>query len=261
MILLLSVPLSIIILLFSDDYVPTAKGTADLNRVINYASRHSRVTVLLVVHGLVKNHVYSELLSAPLVLFTYSGNSWNFLKRAVRDRGLGNTFTKAYQQQQQEHSSASPYALGLVDWARGFLVGDLLTLLGPRASSLMWKQECEYIIHASKDACPNQVGSSTASTTATGEEELKGFPWGPKAVRLLKYLRAKGVVAPNDDVVHGLPLVDFLKGVVCSEPPGRRPPTQQQEKILKILKKIKAGGTLIPAAYILNKPCSQVFWR
>ena len=248
-------------LLFSDDYVPTAKGTADLNRVINYAARHSRVTVLLVVHGLIKNHVYTELLSAPTTLYTYSGNSWNFLKRAVRDKGLGNTFTEAYQQ--QVRSSASPYKLGLVDWARGFLVGDLLTLLGPGASSLMWKQEGgEYIIHAVQDTCPSSNPTATATPpTTTGEAELEGFPWGLKAVRLLKYLRAKGVVAPEDDTVHGLPLVDFLKGVVCSEPPGGRPPSQQQEKILKILRKIKAGGVLIPAAYIINKPCSQVFWR
>ena len=249
----------IIILLFSDDYVPTAQGTADLNRVINYASRHACVTVLLVVHGLIKNHIYTELLSAPLVLFTYSGNSWNFLKRAARDRGLGHAFTEAYQRQ----ARTAAYALGLVDWGRGFLIGDLLTLLGPGASSFMWKQEGgEYIIHATQDPCPLSSRSSSAPPTpTTGEEELEGFPWGPKAVRLLKYLRSKGVVAPDDDTVHGLPLVDFLKGVVCSEPPGGRPPTQQQEKILKILKKIKAGGTLIPAAYIVNKPCSQVFWR
>ena len=45
------------------------KGTADLNRVINYAARHSRVTVLLVVHGLIKNHLYTELLSAPTTLY------------------------------------------------------------------------------------------------------------------------------------------------------------------------------------------------
>jgi len=251
----------IIILLFADDFVPTAKGTGDLNRVINYASRHSQVTVLLVVHGLVKNHVYTELLSAPLVLFTYSGHSWNFLKRAVRDRGLGHAFTQAYQQ--QVRSSPSPYALGLVDWARGFLIGDLLKLLGPGASSLMWKEEREYIIHAAQEPCPNQavVAAAAVDTANTGEEELAGFPWGPKALRLLKFLRAKGVVGPHDDTVHGLPLVDFLKGVVCCKPPGARPPSQQQEKILKILKKIKAGGVLIPAAYILNKTCSQVFWR
>ena len=251
----------IIILLFADDFVPTAKGTGDLNRVINYASRHSQVTVLLVVHGLVKNHVYTELLSAPLVLFTYSGHSWNFLKRAVRDRGLGQAFTQAYQQ--QVRSSPSPYALGLVDWARGFLIGDLLKLLGPGASSLMWKEEREYVIHAAQEPCPNRaaVAAAAADTANTGEEELAGFPWGPKALRLLKFLRAKGVVGPHDDTVHGLPLVDFLKGVVCCKPPGARPPSQQQEKILKILKKIKAGGVLIPAAYILNKTCSQVFWR
>jgi len=248
----------ILIFCFSDDYVPRPKQAGDLNRVINYASRHAQVTVILVVHGLLKTNVFSEVITAPLVLFTYSGNSWTYLKRTCRDRGLeAGTFTEAFRRQQR----ASAYGLGLVDWSRNFLVVDLLQLLGPQGSCLMWKQEVEYIIHARSETCPNS--DSPAPTHSTGEAELEGFPWGKRGQRLLKFLQLKGVVSVSDDVIEGIPLVDFLKVVVCTEPPpsSGRVQAPQQEKILKILKKLKASGIAIPAAYIVNRSCREVFWR
>lgn len=219
------------------------------------------MTVILVVHGLLKTNVFSEVITAPLVLFTYSGNSWTYLKRTCRDRGLeAGTFTEAFRRQQR----ASSYGLGLVDWSRNFLVVDLLQLLGPQGSCSMWKQDVEYIIHARSEACPNNDSPAHINSTSTaGEEELEGFPWGKRGQRLLKFLRLKGVVSVSDDVIEGIPLVDFLKVVVCTEPPSSsgRVHAPQQEKILKILKKLKVGGIAIPAAYIVNRSCREVFWR
>ena len=90
-------------------------------------------------------------------------------------------------------------------------------------------------------------------------QELEGFPWGKRGLRLLNYLRDKGVLGEGD-VVHGLPVVDLLKKLCTSDPPPGKLTPASQDKILKILRRFKAQGVLIPRAYIASRSCSAVFW-
>ena len=179
---------------------------------------------------------------------------------------------------ERRDSIKGQFALGFVDWNRRFMLSCVRELLhGP--STLMFTKDQEFLVHPSQGPCPsleaptnNPESSSSDDEESENEEgedsltvlktELVDFPWGKRAVRLLAYLRQKGVVK-NSDILEGVPLVDVLKTLCTQEPPSwalqGRP--KQQERILKLLKRLKTRDhLLVPASYITNRAVAAVFW-
>ena len=97
----------------------------------------------------------------------------------------------------------------------------------------MFTKDQEFLDHPSQGPCPsleaptnNPASSSSDDEDSENNEEedsltvlkteLVDFPWGKRAVRLLAYLRQKGVVK-NSDILEGVPLVDVLKTLCTQE--------------------------------------------
>lgn len=214
------------------------------------------------VHSYTKNRLFTEIATSPLVLFTFSSNSWSYLKRTARDQGLEKSFLPAFSQQREK-----PFALGFIDWARRFFLTNLHDLLGPTGSTHMFKADEQYVIHPLGGPCLSADSNAPVTAPIHQEDlltqELEGFPWGKRGLRLLRFLRLKGIVNKDQDTIETIPLVDFLKVVVNPEPPFSEEHQQRRkpDKIIKILKGIKAKGVLIPDCYIGNRRCTNVFWK
>ena len=205
--------------------------------------------------------LFTEITTAPYILFTYSVNTYQYLKRVTRDQGL-DSFLKEFETLRQ--ANRTPYALGFIDWTQRFFVQDLSQLLGPVGSTFMFKEQ-KYVIHHVSGPCPLTPPETEETVNrpllAQLTQELEDFPWGKRGLRLLNYLRDKGVLKPEEDVVSGLPVVDLLKACCNTDPPGLTPGRGQQERVQKILRRFKAQGVLIPRAYLASRLCAAVFWK
>ena len=201
-----------------------------------------------------------------MVLFTYSNNTWEYLKRIGKDQDLA-VFCRRFAERRAQQPSA--FALGCIDWNNRYYISCLHKLIQGAGTS-MFTHDVEYIIHPRQGPCPlvepkepvtlpveDQLGNVLTLLT----EELDSFPWGKRGKRLLTLLRVKGVVK-DDDTLEGVPWVDILKTLCTPEPPGaKRKHSPQQEKILRLLKRLKKNGLQIPACYIQNRAAALVFWR
>ena len=71
--------------------------------------------------------MFNEISTAPLILFTYSNNSWQYLKRIAPDPGCS-YFLQGFEAVRRGGADQT-YPLGLVDWTRRLMVADLRPLL------------------------------------------------------------------------------------------------------------------------------------
>ena len=221
--------------------------------------------------------MFTEITQSPSVLFTYTNNTYQYLKRVAREQDL-DPFLKLFVKRRD--SPCGAWHLGYVDWRRRYFIISVQDLLFAKSGHMFTASE-EYLVHPRSAPCPSQQkekgveeevedgseeeeeegkGGAGSEELDTLREEIADFPWGKRGQRVLSFLRAKGFVSTGE--IKGIPLVDILRCIVTAEPPPSptRKPSRQQVRIFKLLKQLKSKGLIIPSSYITNKSLVNLYW-
>ncbi len=139
------------------------QAKADFLRVINYALRHQKISLFLIIHNLFGNHLFNDIIYASHLFLSYSNIGYLIMSKIYLRLG-GLDALNFYQKVPKAN-----YHFAYINSKRNYIINTVEQLFTRTPNVRMFTKQQEFTIHASNTSCGDSNSDTLSSQNLKSE--------------------------------------------------------------------------------------------